>query len=101
MTMRYDDKGKYFTDVISKQRVPAMIHTGNHFIRGHIHARHNQRLKDELNIVEPFIAVTDAVVYNNTGEELHRASFLALNRNQIHWIIPENEEGQSQPSGEE
>lgn len=100
MTVHFDDKGKYFTEVISKEKVQVLLQTDSHMIRGFIHARHNQRLKDELNTNEQFIAITDAEILDEQDEVLHSTSFIAINRDKIIWIMPrippENVEDHSQ-----
>jgi uncharacterized protein YcfJ len=91
MVTSYDDKGKIFTQVISKHPVQVTIQTGQNIIRGSVHVRQNARVKDELDEQQHFLAVTDAVVYSQAQEELYRASFLVVNTHHIVWIIPEEE----------
>lgn len=92
MTIKYDEKGKHYTDIISKDRISVIIQTSFNFIAGYIHTRTNERLKDCLNHEERFIAVTEAKVYNHTGEvTLYHTNFLALNQEHITWIMPEEE----------
>jgi hypothetical protein len=84
-----DEKGKKFTDVITKRAVYTTIQTTTHLMRGNIHVRHDQRIKDELNLEEKFLAVTDVDVLAPDGHVLFHAPFLALNRAQIIWVLPE------------
>jgi hypothetical protein len=91
MSTHYDEKGKFFTEVISKHPVPAIIQTLSHRIHGTIHVRRGERLIDELQRAGCFIAVTEAVVYNLNGDALYQTAFLTLNSQQIIWIIPEQE----------
>jgi hypothetical protein len=91
MVTQYDEKGKFFTQVVSKHPVPVTVYTAQNRIRGIFHVKHNQRVKDELNGPERFIAVTDAVVYNSLNEEIYRADFLVLNTDQIIWLVPDEE----------
>lgn len=86
MTINYDLKGKYFTDVVNKEALAARIQTTTQVIEGNIHVRPAIRLKDELSSDEPILAVTDAVVFDSTMTELFRTQFLALRRDQIVWI---------------
>ena len=98
MTFEYDEKGKIFTEVISKRPVYATIQTTTHLMRGHIHVRRDQRIKDELDLDEKFIAVTEVNVLAPDGHILFQAPFLAVNRDQIIWVLPEQnktEEGGS------
>jgi hypothetical protein len=89
MTIEYDEKGKIFTDVVSKVAIPATIQTTTHLLRGHIHARRDQRIKDELDRDENFLAVTEVSVLGPDGQNLFQAPFLAVRRSHIVWVIPE------------
>ena len=91
MTIEFDDNGKFFTDIIAKTPIPAMIQTVTHRIHGNIHIMHDRRLKDELDLPEKFIAVTDAVIYLPDGQVLYQASFLAVQRSEIVWVLPDSE----------
>lgn len=88
MSIRFDDKGKFFTEVISKETTPVIIQTPTHRIEGNIHIRPGQRLKDEINQSEPFFAVTDAVVYPNGGGEAYQSAFMVVYREYIIWLMP-------------
>ncbi len=91
MVTHYDEKGKVFTEVVSKRPVQVVIQTVQNTIRGTIHVRPDFRVKDELNGTDGFMAVTDAVVFNSLNEELYRTAFLVVNTNHIIWVIPEEE----------
>jgi hypothetical protein len=91
MVTHYDEKGKIFTQVVSKHPVPVIIQTAQNLIRGIVHVRPDFRVKDELNGTDGFMAVTDAVVFNSLNEELYRSSFMVVNTNHIVWVIPEEE----------
>ena len=93
MTFEYDDKGKVFTNFVSKQPVIALVQTTTHQIRGTIHIRSGERVKDELDRDELFLAVTDASIVGADGQVLHHAGFVAVRRNQIVWLMPERPEG--------
>ena len=98
MTIEYDEKGKIFTDIVSKIAVYATIQTTTHLMRGRIHVRRDQRIIDELDLNENFLALTDVSVLGTDGQTLFEAPFLALRRNQIVWVIPEQKtsgEGES------
>lgn len=88
MSIRFDDKGKFFTEVVSKEATPVLIQTPTHRIEGKIHIRPGVRLKDEINQSEPFFAVTEAVLFDNTGAEQYRSDFLIVYRDCIIWIMP-------------
>lgn len=84
-----------FTHVITKNKVPALIQTATNLIKGQIYLYPNIRLLDELNRVERFIPVTQAVVFGPDGKELYRARFMSLQSSHIVWILPEEEYSQS------
>jgi len=87
MSIKFDEKGKFFTDVVTKEAVHATIQTTTHLIQGQIHIRHNVRLKDELDLDEPFLAVTNAEVRPPDGQVVYTTDFIAIQRGQIVWII--------------
>jgi hypothetical protein len=91
MTIEFDDKGKIFTDVVSKVSVPAVVQTTEHLIRGNVHVRRDERLKDELDRDELFLAMTDASVIGMDGQTLYQTRFLAVCRAQIVWVMPAHE----------
>ena len=91
MDNQLNDKGKIFTNIIAKRPVPMTIQTITHKMRGEIHVRPNERIKDELNRSEPFLALTNAIVYGTGGEELYRCSFLTVNLQHVVWLIPDDE----------
>ncbi len=88
MTIRYDEKGKFFTNVISKQPIPVLVQTILHRIEGEMYARVDERMKDAVNKNDQFVAVTNATVFSLQGKELAKANFLLVNRDQIVWMIP-------------
>jgi hypothetical protein len=94
MGIEFDDKGKFYTDIISKVTVPAMIQTTRHRIQGLVHIRPYGRFKDELDYDEPFLAVTAAKIFNEAGEVLFEADFISVRRSQIVWVIPQEEKTQ-------
>ena len=96
MTIEYDDKGKRFTDIVTKRPIYATVQTTRHLLRGNIHVRRDQRIKDELDLDDKFIAITDVSVLGDDGQILFQAPFLAINRSQIIWVLPEQKQ-----SGEE
>ena len=89
MSVHFDYKGKYFTDVISKEVVRATIQTLTVRIVGDMHVRPTERFKDEVNKDERFIAVTDAQVFNSRGEVIYQTDFMTVNLDQVVWISPE------------
>jgi hypothetical protein len=91
MTIAYDEKGKAYNRVIAKDVLYARIQTITHLITGEIYVNHEQRIKDELEIAEQFIAVTAAQVYNRDGALEYKATFITLNRDHIVWLALEDE----------
>ncbi len=85
----YEEKGKIFTDVVSKTAMYATIQTTTHLLHGRIHVRRDQRMIDELDLDENFLAVTDVSVLGADGQTLYQAPFLAVRRTHIIWVIPE------------
>jgi hypothetical protein len=88
MSLEFNEKGKYFTDIISKVAVSAIIQTVIHRIEGFVHIRLDGRVKDELDRDEPFLAVTNAKVIGSDGAVLYKADFMTVSRAQIVWVIP-------------
>ncbi|RLD02932.1 MAG: hypothetical protein DRI32_08130 [Chloroflexi bacterium] len=89
MTFEYDNKGKFFTEVISKNPLDVLVQTTTHLIQGTIHVHRDERLKDELDEISAFLALTDVKILNAEGKTLHQNDFVAIQRNQIVWVIPE------------
>ncbi len=95
MAIEYDEKGKFFTDIISKVPVDAVVQTSNQQVRGKVHVRQGERLKDELDRDELFLAMTDATVLGPNGEVQYNAPFLAVRRSQIIWVMPDESKNKS------
>jgi len=94
MSIEYDEKGKIFTDVVSKTAIHATIQTTTHLLQGYIHVRRDQRIKDELDRDKDFLALTDVNVLGSNGQSLFQAPFLAVRRSHIVWVMPEEKAGQ-------
>jgi hypothetical protein len=92
MSIEYDEKGKFFTDVVTKVSIPATVQTTNQLLRGEVHIRKGERLKDELDRDETFLAMTNVSVYGVDGQVQFDAPFLAVQRSQIIWVLPDQEE---------
>jgi hypothetical protein len=89
MFSQFEEKRKIFTNVVSKKPVEVLIQTTTSLVQGTVHIRPDNRLKDEINQPETFLAVTDAHIKNLQGEEIHCCEFLAVNRTHIVWLTPE------------
>ena len=94
MSFEYDEKGKIFTDVVSKIAIEATIQTTTHLIRGRIHVRRDQRIIDELDQDENFLALTNVSVLGVNGQTIFQTPFLAVRRAHIVWVIPEQNKGE-------
>lgn len=92
MTIEYDNKGKVFTDVVSKVAIPAIVQTTQQLIRGNVHVHRDERLKDELDRDELFLAMTDVNVIAADDQVVHKSRFLAVHRAQIVWVLPAGDE---------
>ena len=94
MVTEYDEKGKVFTEVISKNAIQATVQTVAQKIEGSIHVRANERITDELDRNEPFLPMTSAKVFDQEGRMQYECDFISIRRSQIVWIIPWPERGQ-------
>src|SRR5215211_4714661 len=81
-----DEQGKLFTDIVSNVSIPATVQTTTHLIRGQLHVRRDQRIKDELDHDENFLAMTEVSVLGSHGQTLFQAPFLAVRRSHIIWV---------------
>jgi Family of unknown function (DUF6812) len=88
MSIEYDEKGKFFTDVISKEVIRSEIQLVTHLVRGNVHVRKGDRLSDEINLPNLFLPVTKAEIYSLDGNKLYSCDFLAVNRDHIVWLMP-------------
>jgi len=100
MTIEYDEKGKFYTDVVKKLPISAVIQTSTHLVRGLIHVRHGERLKGELERDEKFLAVTHATIHGSDDKILFTSPFIALQRSQIVWLLPVDAEAGLEETGE-
>jgi hypothetical protein len=92
MVTQFDEKGKIFTDIVSKQPVKVLIQLLTSQIRGEIHVKRDARIKDELDSTVKFLAVTNATILSVDGSAiLTKCRFLSVNINQIISVIPEEE----------
>ncbi len=88
MSVRFDDKGKYFTSIVTKEPKAVILQTLLHRIEGNIHTRRDERLKEAVNVDGEFIAVTDAIIYNSQGMKVFENDFILVNSEHIVWIYP-------------
>ena len=98
MSLHYDEKGKFFTDYVSKDAIQAIIQTTNNRIEGEVYVRSGERVSDLLNSGGPFLAVTNARILDQNGAVLKRVDFLAVNQNLIIWLAPVDDASQDEPA---
>lgn len=91
-----DNKGKYFTPRISKHVLRIVVRVGDRILRGCFHLTPDNRLKDELNNGEAFAAITDVEIRDALDERvLAQTPLIIINKGQILWIYPSDEEVES------
>ena len=89
MDYRVDEKGKVFTTRVTKASVAVTARVGDSIIQGMVHLSPDNRLKDEMNHGENFIAITDAQVWTVGGTNpIYSAEVLIVNKPHIDWIFP-------------
>jgi len=92
MYTQFEEKGKIFTNVVTKKPVRVIIQTTTHRIEGNIHVRPDLRLIDALKSDEPFLAVTEATVYSGASDEmLYETKFVSINQQHVIWVLPVDE----------
>ena len=88
MTFEYDNKGKFFTDIISKTPIDVLVQTTTGLVQGILHIHKDERVKDELDRDKNFLALTEVSVIGEGGEILYENDFIAIYRGQIVWVMP-------------
>lgn len=88
MVTQFEEKGKIYTPVISKDPVRVIIQTTMNRVEGEIHLRPETRLIDELEKSANFLAITSASVFTADGSLAYTTRFLTINRSHIIWILP-------------
>jgi hypothetical protein len=91
MVIEFDEKGKIFTDVVTKEVILSQIQTTTNRIQGYVHVRKGERLSDEINQAYLFLSVTNVEIFSLEGEILYTSDFLAVNRDHIVWLMPVEE----------
>lgn len=85
-----DERGKIFTEVVQKQGIRVVIQTRTNKIRATIHKDTEKRMIDKLNHADKFLPLTEVVVFDEFGkQEVHHTDFLAINCNEIIWLLQE------------
>lgn len=92
MFANFEEKGKIFTQVVTKEPVDVVIQTPTSCIHGRVHVRPEDRLKDELDRTTAFLAVTQAKIFDREGKNLlYESNFVAVNISSIEWVLPQSE----------
>ncbi|MBI5304283.1 MAG: hypothetical protein HY868_19275 [Chloroflexi bacterium] len=96
MPLEVDDKGKYFTERISKRGLLVTLSIRGTRAQGTMYLSRDNRLKDEWNNAERFVALTDAKIWSADGARLIRETgLLIVNKDQVDWICPDEPESES------
>ena len=97
---RLDQKGKYYTTHINKRAAQVIALAQGTLIAGSMHLLLDNRVKDELNSGERFIAITSAEVRELTTDKLlYQTETLILNKDQIVWLFPIEERSEAAAPG--
>jgi hypothetical protein len=89
MDVRVDAKGKHYTTRVNKQSTAVIARVLDTIVMGSVHVTPDNRLKDELNSPEVFIAITDAEIWPVHGAQpLYTTEVLIVNKSQLAWIFP-------------
>ncbi len=92
MVTQFDEKGKFFTDIIQKEPVWVTLQLATNRIHGLIHIRNESRIKEELDDTATFLPVTQAEIFSVDGSQhLFSTRFLAINKGQIIWLTSDND----------
>jgi hypothetical protein len=91
MITQFEEKGKIFTPKITKDQREVIIQTNTQKIRGFFYVRMDLRLLDELNESNHFLALTDVEILDVNEKVIYKSNFLAVNTDQIIWILPTDE----------
>lgn len=92
MYSQFEEKGKIFTQKITKEQKKVIIQTSQQKIIGTIHIQMDNRLLDELNGSNQFLAITDVNIFDPENNKIHQSDFLGININQIIWVLPIEDE---------
>ena len=89
MEYRVNEKGKVFTTHVTKRRLLITACVRDWIIQGVVHLTGDNRLKDELNDTETFVAVTDAQVSHAQSEQpAYKTAVVIVQKSEIAWIFP-------------
>ncbi|MCL5772938.1 MAG: hypothetical protein M1536_00965 [Firmicutes bacterium] len=71
-----------------KEKLPVIILTTTYRLEGEMHVVPGGRLLDEINKERDFIPITNATVYDATGEVVDTLDFIAVNKTLILMMAP-------------
>ena len=72
-----------------KEKIPVVLLTTSYRLEGEMHVVPGGRLLDEINKERGFVPLTNATVYDVTGETpLDTLDFIAVNKNLVVMIAP-------------
>ena len=91
MITQFEEKGKIFTPKITKDHRGVIIQTTTQRIKGDLHVQLDLRLLDEINECNRFLALTNVEILDVDEKVLYKTNFLAINTDQIIWILPTDE----------
>jgi len=74
--------------LVETTAIYVILQTSSNRIKASIHLRERERIKDALNTSDDFIALTGVKVFDEMGLSLlYETPFMAINRNQLVWVI--------------
>lgn len=85
------NKPEFPSHYVTKKPTPVIIQTTDHRLHGDVHVGLGKRLKDELDGGLQFLPVTNVTVYSARDEILYRTHFMLINRDQLVWILPDED----------
>ena len=85
------NQAEFSSHYVTKKPTPVTIQTTDHRLHGDVHVGLGKRLKDELDGGLQFLPVTKVTVYSDSGEIIYRTHFLLINRDQLVWILPDED----------
>jgi hypothetical protein len=91
MAAQFEGQEQFSSQYVSKKPTSVFIQTIHHRLHGDVHVGLGKRLTDELDGGLQFLPVTNVCVYNDNGEILYRTHFLLINRDQLIWILPDED----------
>jgi len=83
-------RGQYYAEHIRKAQLTVLIATDREYIWGKIFLTPGYRLKDEMNGEGRFVAISEVRVgHDIEGTACREVQFMALNKDYIRWIVPQ------------